>query len=112
MEIELLYVPECPHRALARVHVERALARTGLSARVQEQEVRTSEEAARFGMRGSPTILIDGRDPFEAMAGSTALACRLYRGDTELAGAPTVGQLIEVLAAYGSEGGPSPKGAS
>lgn len=98
MEIDLLYSPECPNRSLARAHVDDALALTGLAALVREQEIRTSEEAARLGMRGSPTILIDGRDPFGAAAGSTALSCRLYHSEAGVTGAPTVEQLIEVLA--------------
>lgn len=98
MEIELLFVPECPNRSRARAHVDIALARTGRVARVREQEVRTSDEAARLGMRGSPTILIDGRDPFGAMAGLSSFSCRLYYSEAGLSGAPTVDQLIEVLA--------------
>jgi hypothetical protein len=98
MEIELLYVPECPHRRLARDHVDRALARTRRAAVVREREVRSSEEAAHLGMRGSPTILIDGQDPFVDTADPTALSCRLYRSDVGLSGAPTVEQLVEALA--------------
>lgn len=97
MEIDLLYVPECPHRSLARARVDDALASIGLVALVREQEIRTSEEAARFGMLGSPTILVDGRDPFRATDGSSALACRLYTSEAGYMGAPSVEQLIEVL---------------
>lgn len=98
MEIELLYVQDCPNRSLARSHVDSALARTGLAALVREQEVRTSDEAGRLGMRGSPTILINGQDPFGATTEAAALACRLYRSEAGFTGAPTVEQLIEALA--------------
>src|SRR3990170_6730893 len=64
MDIDLLYVPDCPHRSLARDHVDLALARTRRRAVVREREIHSSEEADRLGMRGSPTILIDGQDPF------------------------------------------------
>ena len=97
MEIDLLYVQDCPNRSLARSHVDRALARTGLAALVREQEVRTSDEAGRLGMRGSPTILINGQDPFVATAGA-ALACRLYYSEPGFTGASTVEQLVEALA--------------
>jgi hypothetical protein len=100
IEIDLLYSPDCPNRSLARAHLDEALASTGLAALVREQEIRTSEEAARLGMRGSPTILIDGRDPFGAAAGSTVLSCRLYDGEAGYTGAPKVEQLIEVLAGH------------
>ena len=97
MTIELLYVRDCPNRSFAREQIDRALLATGLSAVVREREVRTSEEASRFGMRGSPTILIDGRDPFEAATGFAGLSCRLYVSERGGAGAPTVEQLIRVL---------------
>ena len=97
MEIDLLYVPECPNRIAARDHLERALALTRVVAVVREQEIRSGEEAERLGMRGSPTILIDGRDPFVETADPTALSCRLYRSDVGVSGAPTVEQLVEAL---------------
>lgn len=98
MEIDLLYLRGCPNRSLARDHVDLALARTGLAAVVREREVHTSEEATRLGMRGSPTILIDGQDPFADAADPVALSCRLYRSEVGLIGAPTVEQLVEALA--------------
>lgn len=98
MEIDLLYVPDCPNRSVARAHVEGALVQAGLAAVVREHEVRTSEEGARLGMRGSPTILVNGQDPFGAAPDATALACRLYYSEAGFTGAPTVQQLITVLA--------------
>lgn len=97
VEIDLLYVQDCPNRSLARSRVEHALAQTGMAARVREREVRTSEEAAQLGMRGSPTILIDGTDPFADTATPATLSCRLYRHDAAVSGAPTVEQLISVF---------------
>jgi hypothetical protein len=97
MEIDLLYVPDCPNRAAARELIELALARTQLAAVVREQEIHSGEEAERLGMRGSPTILIDGRDPFAGGAGPAAMSCRLYRRDAGVSGVPPVSQLIEAL---------------
>lgn len=97
VRIELLYVPDCPNRSLAREHIERALSATRLGAVVREHEVRTSEEAARLGMHGSPTILIDGRDPFGAAPNLAGLSCRLYMGPAGVRGAPTVEQLVRAL---------------
>ena len=97
MDIELLSCPDCPNRGLARRHLDLALARARLAAVVREREVRTSEEAAWCGMRGSPTILIGGIDPFADASAPASLSCRLYRDDTALRGAPTVEQLVAVL---------------
>jgi hypothetical protein len=97
MEIDLLYLPDCPHRHLARRHLDLALARTQLAALVREREVCSSREAARLGMRGSPTILIDGHDPFADQDEPAGLSCRLYRSGASLTGAPTVSQLVDAL---------------
>lgn len=97
MDIDLLYVADCPNRTIARARVKIALDRTQLAAVVRERAVHSSEEAARLGMRGSPTILIDGHDPFAGAADPAALSCRLYRGDLGFSGAPTVEQLVEAL---------------
>ena len=97
MEIDLLYVADCPNREIARSLVERALAGMDRSATIREREVRSREEAERLRMRGSPTILIDGRDPFARGAGPTEMACRLYDSDVGLSGVPTLRQLVEAL---------------
>lgn len=97
VEIDLLYCPNCPNRMLARGRLVAALARTNRVAVIREREVPSGEEAERLGMRGSPTILIQGRDPFADGAAAAGLACRLYRTETGYGGAPTVEQLIEAL---------------
>ena len=97
MEIDLLYVPDCPNSTAARDLIELALDRTQLTAVVRQREIHSSEEAERLGMRGSPTIVIDGRDPFAGGAGPAAMSCRLYRSDAGVSGVPTVSQLIEAL---------------
>jgi hypothetical protein len=97
MDIDLLYVPDCPHRGFARDHLDAALARTRLRAVVREREIHSGEEAARLGMRGSPTILIDGQDPFATPDEPAGLSCRLYRSEAGVGGAPTVDELAEAL---------------
>jgi hypothetical protein len=91
VEIDLLYVPDCPHRIKARHTVEQALAGAGRTAVVRERCVGSVEEAERLGMRGSPTILIDGRDAFAGGDGFAAWSCRLS--------VPTVNELTETLMA-------------
>jgi len=101
----LLYIADCPNRDPARRHLDVALARTDLVAVIRAREIRSAEEAIRLGMRGSPTILIDGRDPFGEAAGPPALSCRLYRGNAGFSAAPTVDQLVRALH-EDAEGGP------
>jgi hypothetical protein len=45
------------------------------------------------GFTGSPTLLIEGTDPFARPGAPVALACRTYPTPSGLAGAPTIEQL-------------------
>ena len=65
---------------------------------VRHRLVTTVEEAERLHFRGSPTILIDGVDPFADPDAPVGSACRLYRNDSDVAGAPTVDQLRAAMA--------------
>ena len=50
---------------------------------------------ARF--RGSPTILIEGRDPFPGGSPVSGVSCRIYRTPDGPAGSPTTDQLRTAL---------------
>lgn len=97
MELTLLTVPDCPHGPLIEARLAEALtgrAEVGL----RRQVVETPEDARRFGMCGSPTLLIDGVDPFAAPGARPGLSCRLYRDSQgHLDGAPTASALRTVL---------------
>ncbi|HVM53242.1 MAG TPA: hypothetical protein VM262_08605 [Acidimicrobiales bacterium] len=97
MNIELLHVHDCPNRTEARRNLDAALARVGIDAVVYERVVTSPELAVAMGMNGSPTILIDGIDPFGADA-SASLGCRLYRDATGVRGAPSIEALTARLA--------------
>ncbi|MFF0446266.1 alkylmercury lyase family protein [Streptomyces sp. NPDC004609] len=61
-------------------------------------EVTDPAEAARLGMTGSPTVLIDGTDPFTTPGTPASVSCRLYRGpDGTVDGAPSVPELRRAL---------------
>jgi len=99
MRIEVLTVPECPNGPLAEQRLAEALAgRPDVT--VERRVAGTEAEAERYGMHGSPTVLIDGRDPFAAPGAGTSLSCRLYRDEQgRVQGAPSTGQLRAALAA-------------
>ncbi len=99
MQIHVLHIPDCANLELARARLREAIAGAGLSADVRDVEVATPAEAKRAGMRGSPTILIDGRDPFAVEAAEASLSCRLYQTADGVDGAPSVAQLLEALVA-------------
>lgn len=80
MKLTVLAVPGCPNAP----ELERRLAvilvgRPGVT--VTRQVITDAAEAARWGMHGSPTLLVNGLDPFAEPGAATALACRLYRGE-------------------------------
>lgn len=96
MQLTVLAVPDCPG---ARVLLERLRAVLGDRAAVSVTltVISTESEAARWGMHGSPTLLINGTDPFAAL-GQPSLSCRLYRGeDGRASGAPSVSQLQQAV---------------
>ena len=66
--------------------------------RVEHRLVSTPEQAEAAGFRGSPTVLVNGRDPFADPDAPAGLSCRVYPTEAGLAGAPTVEQLLEALA--------------
>ena len=99
MRIEVLTVPGCPNGPLAEQRLAEALAgRPGVT--VERRVAATAEQAAEYGMHGSPTVLINGRDPFAGPGAAPSLSCRLYRDEQgQVQGAPSTAQLSAALAA-------------
>ncbi len=70
----------------------------GADVEVFREVILGAGHAARSGMSGSPTLLIDGIEPFAEPARPAGLSCRLYRDDDgQPAGAPTVRQLRQAI---------------
>jgi 2-hydroxychromene-2-carboxylate isomerase len=98
VDLRLLYFDVCPNWTVAEQRLRSALAQVGLPGQqIQHVLVATSEDAVRYGLVGSPTILIDGHDPFASGHEQPALACRVFSTPEGLAGSPTVDQLVEAL---------------
>lgn len=94
----LLYFDDCPNWRVADTRLRAALARVGGDPdAISYQQVTTAEEAAALGFRGSPTILVDGNDPFADPDAPTGLACRLHRSASGREPVPTVEELQAVL---------------
>jgi|SRR5215475_3238508 len=104
MELTLLTVPACPNSAAFEERLAAALA-GHLGAVVHRREIADEREAAQAGMRGSPTLLIDGVDPFAAPGQPPSLSCRLYRDAAGRAeGAPSVEELRRALQHASAQG--------
>ena len=96
MKVELFYFEDCPNWRIADARLRTIADRLGLS--VEHRLVTTPEEADAAGFRGSPTILLDGVDPFARGDEPFGLACRVYETPEGPAGTPTVEQIEAALA--------------
>jgi hypothetical protein len=101
--ITLQHIPGCPHTDVARTRIDEAIRQLALPVpTVVVLEIADAAEAAREGFRGSPTVLIDGVDPFAGSTGPAAYACRVYKTAEGSDGAPSVEQLVDAVARAGS----------
>ena len=105
MELTILEVAGCPHAALLEERLAAALA-GGPPAVITRRVVTDPDEAARAGLHGSPTVLVDGSDPFAAPGQPASMSCRLYdNGAGRLEGAPSVGRLRQAIGRAGPADG-------
>ena len=97
MELTVLAVPGCPNAPVLEQRIAAVLAgRPGVS--IRRIEVTDIATARGQGMNGSPTLLVNGLDPFAGPGVLPALACRLYRDEDErVSGAPSMAALRRVL---------------
>lgn len=97
MDVRLLYFDGCPNWQTAEARLREALDAVGCSADVSLVSVSTPADAGRLGFRGSPTVLLDGVDPFAEPTAPVGLSCRVFPTPEGLRGSPTVDQLVQVL---------------
>jgi hypothetical protein len=100
MEVELLYFDGCPHWEAMDSELRSLAGEVGFE--VTARVVSSPEEAEQTGFRGSPTVLVDGRDPFAHGDKPVGLSCRIYQTPEGPAGSPTIEQLQAALGAAGS----------
>jgi hypothetical protein len=99
MKITIQYFEGCPHWKLADERVRHVLKDVSADdVTLEYQFIDSPETADRLGFLGSPTILIDGRDPFVTGTEQAGMSCRVFRTEAGVQGAPTEEQLRKVLA--------------
>jgi hypothetical protein len=97
LELTVLAVPGCPHAPVLEERLAEVLAGWPAVTLVRRL-ITDAAQAARWGMHGSPTLLINGLDPFAGPSVGPALACRMYPGENgRLEGAPSIACLRRVL---------------
>jgi hypothetical protein len=100
MDIELLWWEGCPSTEKALAELTQALRDVGLDGtEVRTREIENDAAAALVSFRGSPTILIDGRDIVPAAGDEPiGLSCRVYRRrDGRISPTPDPDDLREAL---------------
>ena len=100
MQVTLQYFEGCPNWQATHDLVRQALRTVGQpESALTLQDVPSAEDAEAVGFRGSPTVLVDGVDPFADASAPVGLSCRVFRTPRGLAGAPTLEQLVGALRA-------------
>lgn len=103
MRVQILHVPDCPGTATLTAHLTQ-LAEDDVQ--IERRLVSDLDQATALGMTGSPTLLIDGADPFAIPGLPPSLSCRLYRDENgAVTRAPSVTQLWSVLWASAATAG-------
>lgn len=97
MNVTLQYFDSCPNWKIADQRIRDVIATHDLDVVYDHQLVNSPDEAEEYGFHGSPSILVDGRDPFATDDTTVGYACRIYMTDTGPAEAPTVEQLVAAL---------------
>jgi hypothetical protein len=110
VDVQLLVVADCPNESGARSVLRLAFAAVGLTAQVVRRTVIAShEQAQELGFVGSPTILINGVDPFGVPGQSPAMACRVYATPAGRSGVPPLAGIVTALGAARDLGPVSPE---
>jgi hypothetical protein len=99
-KVELLWWQGCPSWEQALEILREEMRVVGIDpASVEVREVRTDEEAGRWGFVGSPTIRISGRDVQPPDGEPAGLTCRVYRlRDGRVSPLPDRAELRKALA--------------
>jgi hypothetical protein len=109
IDIELLLIPDCPNGSTAQELLRSSLRDAGLvSTPVRVSVIDSQRAAEQRGFVGSPTILINGVDPFAEAGRPPALASRVYPNPSGASGLPPTDQLRAAIIAAGSTS-PSPE---
>jgi hypothetical protein len=95
MEIVVQHCDGCPNWELARHRITAVLPEEAESSLFDEIE--TLEKAEAVGFWGSPTILLDGVDPFSDPTAPIGQVWRISFTDADHEGAPSEAQLRAVM---------------
>lgn len=97
MDVTLLYFDGCPNHHDAEAQLVGLLDELRWDGSVSKVNVDSVESAESLGFRGSPTVLINGVDPFADPEAPVGLTCRIYSTDHGFQGTPPTDELRSLL---------------
>ena len=98
MDVSLLYFDGCPNHHATLTLLESLLAEAAWDGTIDLVNVDSPERAEELRFRGSPTVLIDGVDPFLDAEAPVGLSCRIYPTDAGYRGTPPELELRAAIA--------------
>lgn len=103
LDITLQYFDGCPNWKQVDADLHVLIGQLGLDAEVRYQLIETPQLAEEHDFHGSPTVRINGEDPFATDNAPIGLSCRIYQTEAGPAGSPTKEQLTAALQSIGSD---------
>ncbi len=101
MKVSVLHISDCPNVAPLIAELRELIA-DRQDVDLEVILVEDEDEVENLGFHGSPTVLVDGRDPFPFDSRARSLSCRRYPccGDSsgQVPGFPSRENLAKVLA--------------
>lgn len=101
MRVELLFADGDPAAMPARQNLVEVLTEDAFETPIQMVAIGSQEDAELLGMRGSPTIRIDGEDIDPDWDGPIGLAPRSYAADGAIPGKPLIRRAVERARGWG-----------
>lgn len=95
--ITLRYFDGCPNWEVARDRLAEAIRAADALVDVSFDMVESEDEALESQFAGSPTILVNGRDPFAEATVTYGLFCRLFETEAGREGSPSIEQFAAIL---------------
>ncbi len=97
VQVTIQYVEGCPHIDATYKLVAEILESRRSPGLLRTRLVNSVKDAENLRFQGSPTVLVDGKDPFLDPNAPVGLACRLYVSAETTSGVPPREELEQVL---------------
>lgn len=98
MNVTLQYLDSCPNWKTTDGRLRGVIARHKLDVDLAYQLIESPEDAEKYSFHGSPSILVDGEDPFASAETRVGYACRIYDTTSgESVEAPSIEQIAQAL---------------